>query len=78
MTFGFLKICWPVIRHLGPQIGWLFRRKLRRTVEEDAFLLENLADKSPGLDGMKLSRFDPILGLTRERLQRIYYKGEGE
>jgi phenylpropionate dioxygenase-like ring-hydroxylating dioxygenase large terminal subunit len=78
VTFGFLKIRWPVIRHLGPQMGWLFRRKLRRTVEEDAFLLENLADKSPSLEGMKLSRFDPILGLTRERLQRIYYKGEGE
>ena len=54
-------------------MGWLFRRKLRQTVDEDAFLLENLADKSPGLEGMKLSRFDPILGFTRERLQRIYY-----
>ena len=74
VTFGFLKIRWPLFRHLGPQMGWLFRRKLRRTVEEDAFLLENLADKSPGLDGMKLSRFDTILGLTRERLQRIYYE----
>jgi phenylpropionate dioxygenase-like ring-hydroxylating dioxygenase large terminal subunit len=74
VTFGFLKIRWPLVRHLGPQMGWLFRRKLRRTVEEDAFLLENLADKSPGLDGMKLSRFDPILGLTRERLRRIYYE----
>ena len=45
---------------------------MRATVDEDAFLLENLADKSPGLDGMKLSRFDPILGMTRERLRRIY------
>lgn len=74
VTFGFLKIRWPLLRHLGPQMGWLFRRKLRRTVEEDAFLLENLADKSPGLDGMKLSRFDSVLGLTRERLRRIYYE----
>ena len=73
VTFGFLKIRWPVFRHLGRQAGWLFRRKLRQTVDEDAFLLENLADKSPGLAGMKLSRFDPILGLTRERLARIYY-----
>ena len=73
VTFGFLKIRWPLFRHLGPQLGWLFRRKLRQTVDEDAFLLENLADKSPGLEGMKLSRFDPILGFTRERLQRIYY-----
>jgi hypothetical protein len=73
VTFGFLKIRWPLFRHLGPQMGWLFRRKLRQTVDEDAFLLENLADKSPSLEGMKLSRFDPILGLTRERLRRIYY-----
>jgi hypothetical protein len=58
-------------------MGWVFRRKLRRTVEEDAFLLENLADKSPSLEGMKLSRFDAILGLTRERLQRIYYEKQG-
>jgi hypothetical protein len=43
-------------------------------VDEDAYLLENLADQSPRLDGMKLSRFDQILGLTRERLKRIYYE----
>ena len=73
VTFGFLHIRWPVFRHLGRQMGWLFRRKLRQTVAEDAFLLENLADQSPDLEGMKLSRFDPILGMTRERLRRIYY-----
>jgi vanillate O-demethylase monooxygenase subunit len=78
VTFGFLKIRWPLFRHLGPQMGRMFRRKLRRTVEEDAFLLENLADKSPDLAGMKLSRFDPILGLTRERLRRIYYEPPNE
>ena len=26
----------------------------------------------PTLEGMKLSRFDSILGMTRERLRRIY------
>lgn len=73
VTFGFLAIRWPLFRHLGRQMGWLFRRKLRQTVEEDAFLLENLADQSPSLEGMKLSRFDSVLGLTRERLRRIYH-----
>jgi phenylpropionate dioxygenase-like ring-hydroxylating dioxygenase large terminal subunit len=77
VTFGFLKIRRPLLRHLGPRVGWLFRRKLRRTVDEDAYLLENLADQSPRLDGMKLSRFDQILGLTRERLKRIYYARAG-
>ena len=72
VTFAFLKLRWPLARYFMRQVGWLFRRKLRATVEEDAFLLENLADKSPDLEGMKLSRFDTILGLTRERLRRIY------
>lgn len=72
VTFVFLKIGWPLFRHLGPQVGWLVRRRTWQTVEEDARLLENLADQSISLEGMKLSRFDSILGLTRERLQRIY------
>ena len=76
VTFGFLSTKQPLSRFLRWPMAWFFRRKLRRTVEEDAFLLENLADKSSGLAGMKLSRFDPILALTRERLQRIYY-GDG-
>ena len=38
----------------------------------DMTLLANIADPSPSLDGMKLSRFDRILGLTRERIDRIY------
>jgi hypothetical protein len=78
ISFGFLKIGWPVFRHFAGQMSWLFRRKLRQTVDEDAFLVENLADKSPDLAGMKLSRFDPILGLTRERLRRIYYEAPNE
>jgi hypothetical protein len=73
VSFGSLKIDWPLLRHLGGPAGWLFCRKLHKTVEEDAFLLENLADQSPNLEGMKLSRFDSILGLTRERLRRIYF-----
>jgi len=78
VTFGLLKIGWPVFRHLAGQMSWLFRRKIRRAVDEDAFIVENLADKSPDLAGMKLSRFDSILGLTRERLRRIYYEAPNE
>jgi hypothetical protein len=66
-----------VLRRFHRLTAWLFRRKLWQTVEEDVFLLENLADKSASLEGMKLSRFDSVLGLTRERLRRIYY-GERE
>ena len=75
VSFGFLNVRWPVLRHFGRrQMGWLFLRKMRRTINEDAFLLDNLADHSPSLEGMKLSRFDGILGLTRDRLRRLYYK----
>lgn len=72
VTFGFLKIGWPVVQRLGPHFGWLLRRRTWQTVEEDAVLLENLADYTTDLEGTKLSRFDTILGLTRERLARIY------
>jgi phenylpropionate dioxygenase-like ring-hydroxylating dioxygenase large terminal subunit len=73
VTFPFSKIHGPLFRHAGPLVGWLFRRRTWETVEEDARLLENLADQSTSLEGMKLSRFDSILGMTRERLRRIYY-----
>ena len=35
-------------------------------------ILEGLADKNPNIDGMKLSRFDKVLGLNRDRIERIY------
>lgn len=48
------------------------RRKIKSTIDEDAWLLRNMADYDIGLEGMTLSRFDRVLGLTRERLARIY------
>jgi phenylpropionate dioxygenase-like ring-hydroxylating dioxygenase large terminal subunit len=78
VTFGFLQIRWGIFKRCGAPAAWAFRRKLRKTVEEDAFLLENLADQSPEIEGMRLSRFDSILGLTRDRLRRIYYVAQGD
>ena len=43
-----------------------------QTVRRDVKLLSDLADHGTGLEGMKLSRFDRILGLTRERIDRVY------
>lgn len=43
----------------------------------DVTMLESLADKRPELAGMKLSRFDRVLGLNRERIERIY-RGTGD
>ena len=41
-------------------------------IARDRTLLSGMADKNPSLEGMKLSRFDKILGLTRERINRVY------
>ncbi len=71
-TFAFTKSSYP-----GPAGGvrlfkWLLVHKLDYEIRLDVKILENLADTSPGLEGMKLSRFDKVLGLNRERIERIY------
>jgi phenylpropionate dioxygenase-like ring-hydroxylating dioxygenase large terminal subunit len=38
----------------------------------DVKMLNNLADKSPEIYGMRLSRFDKVLGLNRARIQKVY------
>jgi vanillate O-demethylase monooxygenase subunit len=43
-----------------------------REVALDCKILDDLADKRPQLEGMKLGRFDRALGLNRERIERIY------
>lgn len=43
----------------------------------DVKMLESLADKNPDIEGMKLSRFDRVLGLNRDRIERIY-RGTGD
>jgi phenylpropionate dioxygenase-like ring-hydroxylating dioxygenase large terminal subunit len=71
-TFAFIKSSWP-----GPAGGvrmfkWLMRRNLDYEIGLDKRILENLADKKVSMEGMKLSRFDKVLGLNRERIERIY------
>ena len=53
---------------------WLLRRKIDREICLDKRILESLADQSPGLEGMKLSRFDKVLALNRERINQVYRK----
>ncbi len=72
MTFAFVVLRWPFARILHVPVGALFLRRLRQTIEEDAHLLEGLADQDTGLEGMRLGRFDTMLPHTRERLRRIY------
>lgn len=73
VTFGFLSSKWSLFPQLGKRMGWFVRQKIGSTVGEDAVILENLADDSTHLEGMKLSRFDRVLGMTRLRTRRIYY-----
>lgn len=45
-------------------------------VQCDVRMLESLADKNPSIEGMKLSRFDKVLGLQRDRIASIYRGGQ--
>lgn len=71
-SFVYIKSTYPGpyggLRLIKPLIMRLIDYEIRR----DISVVENLADKNPGLDGMKLSRFDRGLRLNRERIDRIY------
>ena len=72
ITFAYTKSRYP-----GPAGGVrLFKklalRLLDKEIRKDVHLVEGLADKAPGIEGMKLSRFDRVLGLNRERIDNIY------
>lgn len=72
MTFAFAKSRWP-----GPAGGlrlfrWLMRKHIDREIRLDLEILKGLASHETGIEGMKLSRFDRVLGLNRERIERVY------
>jgi phenylpropionate dioxygenase-like ring-hydroxylating dioxygenase large terminal subunit len=72
MTFAYVKSGWP-----GPMGGvrvlrWLMRKHLDKEIRLDLEVLSGLASYETGIDGLKLSRFDRVLGLNRERLERVY------
>jgi phenylpropionate dioxygenase-like ring-hydroxylating dioxygenase large terminal subunit len=77
VTFGAVQSRWPLPGGGVKPFAWYMRQSIKATIDEDVWLLENLADQGRDLDGMKLSRFDRVLGLTRERLQRLYYGEAG-
>jgi phenylpropionate dioxygenase-like ring-hydroxylating dioxygenase large terminal subunit len=75
MTFAYAKSSWP-----GPGGGlrlfrWLMRKHLAKEIGFDMDILNGLASYDTSLKGMKLSRFDRVLGLNRERIERIYRSG---
>lgn len=55
--------------------GPLVRRHLKHELGLDAGIMTGLADKDTGIEGMILSRFDKVIGLNRERIERVYRNG---
>jgi len=75
VTFAFLKSrLWgaAVVRAV---VGPVLRKLVDMEVGLDVQMLARLADKSPGIAGMRLSRFDKVLGLNRKRIATVY-RGE--
>jgi phenylpropionate dioxygenase-like ring-hydroxylating dioxygenase large terminal subunit len=81
-TTRIFSLTYAKSRYPGPAGGlrlvrWLFRREIDREIRADVSMLYLMADYDTGIGGLKLSRFDKVLGLTRERIARVY-RGEGE
>ena len=75
-SFAYARSRWLLPGGGLPFFQWLMRRKLDAEIKVDVDLVEGLASLDPSIEGMKLGRFDKILGLTRERIAKIY-RGQG-
>lgn len=60
-TYGGIRLFKPV-----------FKRLANSEIERDIAMLASIADKDTSLEGMRLSRFDKVHALNRERLNRVY------
>lgn len=76
-SFTWVHSKWPFPPYGGllPFRGFI-RRRARQEIEADVDILNNLASYDPSVEGMKLSRFDKVLIMNRERINRIY-RGNG-
>jgi hypothetical protein len=79
-TTKVISVTFAKSRYPGPAGGlrlfrWRFRQELDAELAADAALLRHLSSYDAGIEGLKLSRFDKMLGLTRERIKTIY-RGE--
>lgn len=77
MTTRIFSLTYAKSRYPGPAGGlrlarWLFRREINREINADVGMLNHMADYDTGIEGLKLSRFDKVLGLTRERINTLY------
>ena len=75
LTCAYAKSKWPGPAGCLRLFRWLMRKHLAKEIGFDLDILNGLARYETSLEGMKLSRFDRVLGLNRERVKRIY-RGE--
>jgi hypothetical protein len=73
-TFVFTKVNLPIPgKSRGVNLfRWKLAGSIAHEIDLDVEILESLASLDPNIDGMKLSRFDRVLGLNRERIDRVY------
>lgn len=50
----------------------ILTRMFESEINLDLVILKDISDKNPALTGMKLGRYDKVLALNRERINRIY------
>jgi phenylpropionate dioxygenase-like ring-hydroxylating dioxygenase large terminal subunit len=72
MTIAYAKSRWPGPAGALRLFRWLMRKHLAREIRADLDILNGLASYETSIEGMKLSRFDRVLGLNRERIDQIY------
>ena len=76
-TTQIVSLTYAKSRYPGPVgslrlMRWKMRQQIDREIRADVDMLHHLADYDSGMDGLKLSRFDKVMGLTRERIAKIY------
>jgi phenylpropionate dioxygenase-like ring-hydroxylating dioxygenase large terminal subunit len=79
-TTQVVSVTYAKSRYPGPNgslrlMKWKMKQQIDREIRSDIAMLHHLADYDLGIEGMKLSRFDKVMGLTRERIKRVY-RGE--
>jgi phenylpropionate dioxygenase-like ring-hydroxylating dioxygenase large terminal subunit len=71
-TLSFMKLKYPVFNPLLGLVRRGMRPQYEREVREDQFVLENIVCQDTSLQQLKLSRFDKIMGMNRDRIARHY------
>jgi len=72
VTFVFIRSRFGTGPILQTLVSPILKKLVNVEVGLDVAMLGQLADKRPGIEGMRLSRFDKVLGLHRKRIDAIY------